>query len=308
MSYALAIEQLSRVAMVAGAFLAIGALTEETLFRHGNEGQKKRYLTSLCKGEYMGIMAFTESGTGSDPRAIRSVAKRDGNDYLISGEKTFGSLAPGAEIAVIFAKDETEKVSAFLVPVKSKGFSVEKHMDTMGLRGSGTCPLFLQDVRIPAENLIGEKGNGLTILLDAINIGQLGICAEGVGVAQAALELSLSYAKERIIFSKPMTKLPTVQWEVAEMATRIQAARLLTYEAAVIRDQGKSIRKEVAMAKLFSSETAVHCTSLGMQIHGSYGYTKEYEIERFYRDAKLTEIYEAVSEIQRIIVAQHIIG
>jgi len=306
MSFVLAVEQLSRVSMVTGGILAIATASEEALFRHGNEELKKKYLSPLCKGEYLCILAFTESTTGSDPRAIRSVAKQDGSDYLISGEKNFASVAPGSEIALIFAKDETEKVSAFIVPVKSKGFTIRKHWETMGLRGSGTCPIFLDSVRIPAENLVGQKGNGPNILMDAINLGQLGVCAEGVGVAQAALELSVNYAKERIVYGKPMSNLPTAQWELSEMATRIQAARLLTYETAFVKDQNKSIRKEVAMAKLFSSETAVYCTNLGMQIHGSYGYTKDFDIERFYRDAKITEIYEAVSEIQRMIIAQHI--
>ena len=306
-SYVLAIEELSRVSVAVGAIVQSSILAEEIIFAFGTEEQKRRHLEPLLKGRHMGTLAFTEAGTGSDPKAITTVAKLKGDSYLLSGEKTFGTLAPAAKIAVIFAKDETGRVSTFIVDTGAPGFKVGKHWDTLGLRGSGTCPLYLSDVPVPKDGLLGEKGKGYDMLLHTIGVGRLGICAGALGAGQAALELSIDYAKNRIVRNAPMANLPTVQVELAEMATKIEAARCLTYRSAWLKDQGKDIRKEVAMAKLFSSEAAVHCTSLGMQIHGSYGYCKDYDIERFYRDAKVFPILEGVSEMLSMIIAQSIL-
>jgi alkylation response protein AidB-like acyl-CoA dehydrogenase len=252
-------------------------------------------------------VAFTEPGTGSDPKAITTVAKLKGNSYILSGEKSFATMAPGAKVSVIFAKDDTGRVSAFVVENDSPGFKVGKHWDTLGLRGSGTCPLYLTDVSVPADNMLGEKGKGYDMLLQGISVGQMGMTAEGLGVSQAALEMSVEYAKNRIVRGAPMTNLPTVQVELAEMATKLEAARYLLYHAAWLKDQGKNVHTAAAMAKLFGGEVAVRCTSLGMQIHGSYGYCKDYDIERFYRDAKACQIVEVVSEVLHLIVAQSLI-
>jgi len=305
--YALAVEQISRASMTVAAITAIDALGEEAIYRYGNEEQKQKFLKPLARGEHTAMFAFTETATGTDPRAISSTARPDGSCYIINGNKTFCSLAPGAKVAVIFARDETGKVSAFIVDPFSNGFIISKRLETMGLRGLGTCQLSLNDVSVPRENLLGKKGQGYDILLLSINIGQLGICAEAVGTAQEALEMSLDYAKNRLAQSESMLQLPTIQSYIGEMASRIEAARWLTYRVAAIKDEGKSIRKDVAMAKLVASQAAVDVTGMAMQIHGSYGYTKDLQIERLYRDAKITQIYEVVSEIQRVIVASSLI-
>jgi len=306
--YALAVEQISQASMAVAAIIAINALSEEALYRYGSEEQKQKFLKPLAKGEYAAMFAFTEEATGVDPRAIAATARPDGDYYILNGDKTFSSLAPGAGVAVIYAKDETEKVSAFIVAPSSQGFIISKPLETMGLRGSGTCQLSLNDVSVPNENLLGGKGEGYNILLLSINVGQLGICAEAVGTAQAALEMSLDYARKRPIQGKSMLQLPTIQSYIGEMASRIEAAKWLTYRTAALKDEGKSIRKDVAMAKLVASQAAVDITNMAMQIHGSYGYTKDLEIERLFRDAKVTQIYEVVSEIQRIIVATSLVS
>jgi Acyl-CoA dehydrogenases len=301
--YALAVEQIARASMTVAAIIAINALSEEAIYRYGSNEQKQRFLRPLAEGEYTAMFAFTEAATGTDPREITATARPEGDCYILNGEKTFSSLAPGAKVALIYAKDETGRVSAFIVAPSSDGFTIGKCWETMGLRGSGTCQLSMQDVSVPRENLLGEKGRGYDILLLSINVGQLGICAEAVGTAQAALEMSLDYARERSVRGQSMLRLPTIQSYIGEMGSRIEAARWLTYRAAAIKDEGKSIRRDVAMAKLVASQTAVDVTGMAMQIHGSYGYTKDLEIERLYRDAKITQLYEVVSEIQRIIVA-----
>lgn len=301
--YALAVEQISQASMTVAAIIAINALSEEAIYRYGSEKQKQKFLKPLARGEYTAMFAFTEAATGTDPRAIVTTARPSGNYYILNGDKTFSSLAPGAGIAVIYAKDETGMVSAFIIDPFSKGFIISKPLETMGLRGSGTCQLSLNDVSVPKENLLGKEGEGYDILLLSINVGQLGICAEAVGTAQAALEKSLDYARKRLVHGNQLLQLPTIQSYIREMASRIEAARWLTYRVAALKDEGKGIRKDVAMAKLVASQTAVDVTNMAMQIHGSYGYTKDLEIERLYRDAKITQIFEVVSEIQRIIVA-----
>ena len=305
--YVLTLEQLSRASMVVAAIIAINALSEEAIYRYGNEEQKQRFLKPLARGEYTAMFAFTEAATGTDPEAITSTARTSGDYYILRGDKPFVSLAPGAKVAVVYAKDETGRISAFIVDPFSKGFIIGKPLEMMGLRGSGTCFLSFEDVSVPKENLLGEKGQGYSILLLSINVGQLGICAEALGTAQAALEMSLDYASKRPAQGKPMLQLPIIQSYLGEMASRIEAARWLTYRAAAVKDEGKSIRKDVAMAKIVASQAAVDVTDMAMQIHGSYGYTKDLEIERLYRDAKVTQIYEVVSEIQRIIVASSLV-
>lgn len=301
-AYVLAIEELCSVSMTVGAIMAINALAQESLLRFGTDAQKKKFLPPLVAGESLSTFAFTEGQTGSDPRAITTVAVLDGDDYVISGEKTFASLAPSASVAIIFAKDDTGKVSAFLVEPKSKGFIIEKELETLGVRGEDVCPVMLDHVRVPRENLLGEAGKGYGVLLTAINVGQLGISAEAVGVAKGALAMSLSYAKDRMVKDKPMTDLPTTQSLLGEMAARTEAARWLTYRTADLKDHNRLTGKDASMAKLFASQAANDVVDMAMQIHGSYGYTKELEIERLYRDAKVTQIYEVVSEVQRLII------
>jgi len=300
--YALAIEQICSVSLTVGAIIAINALAQESLLRFGTDEQKRRYLPPLVAGESLSTFAFTEGLTGSDPRAITTTAVPDGDAYVISGEKTFASLAPSASIAVIFAKDDSGKVSAFLIDPHSEGFIIEKEIEMMGVRGEDVCPVMLDHVRVPRANLLGQPGQGFNVLLSAINVGQLGIAAESIGIAQGALNMSLDYARNRMVRERPMTDLPTIQALLGEMSARTEAARWLTYRTADLKDKGRHTGKDSATAKLFASQVANDVVDMAMQIHGSYGYTKELEIERLYRDAKVTQLYEVVSEVQRLII------
>ena len=306
--YVLAIEELCRASMAVGAIVAVDSLAEESIYRFGNEEQKRDFLLPLASGKYLACYAFTEAATGSDPRAIVTRARPVAGGYVIEGEKIFSALSPAAAIALVFAKDETERVSAFIVDTLSPGFEVRHPWDMMGARGLGTSAIYLDGVRIPESNLLGEKGQGYEILLEALSVGKLGVSAEGVGVGQEALDLSIAYAKERTAYGRPISNLPTIQWLLAEMVSRIEAARWLTYRTAFLRDQGESIRYHSAIAKLFSSQMVVEVTRMAMQVHGSYGTMKTLPIERLYRDAKITEIYVGVSELQRALIADYLLG
>lgn len=301
-AYVLAIEQICAASMTVGAIIAINALAQESVLRFGTEEQKERYLPILVSGESLSTFAFTEGQTGSDPRAITTTAVPDGDTYVISGEKTFASLASSACVAIIFAKDDSGKTSAFLVDTNSDGFVIEGELETMGIRGEDVCPVRLNQVRVPRSNLLGEPGHGYKILLTAINVGQMGIAAESVGIATGALAMSLDYARNRTVRDRPMTDLPTIQSLLGEMSARTEAARWLTYRTADLKDRGHLTGKDSATAKLFASQVANDVADMAMQIHGSYGYTKDLEIERVYRDAKVTQIYEVVSEVQRLII------
>ena len=307
-SYALVIEQLARASMTVGAIVAVSILSQESLFRFGSEAQRKKFLVPLVEGKMLGCFCFTEPATGSDPKAVATKAKLDGRHYVIEGQKNFISLAPVASQALVFAKDETKRVSAFIVPTSAPGFQLREPCETLGLRGFGACVIYLDSVRVPKQNLLGEKGAGYEIMLEAISVERVGVAAQGVGVAQAALDLSVEYAGQRVANEKPIARMPTIQWLLAEMASRIEAGRWLAYRAAFLRDQGQSIRSDSAVAKLFCSQMAVEVTRMAMQVHGAYGTMKSLPVERLYRDAKMTEVYVGVSEIQRAIIASHLIG
>jgi butyryl-CoA dehydrogenase len=309
-SYALVIEQLCRAAMVAGAIIGVNSLAEESIFCYGSEEQKQRFLVPLAKGEQLSSFAFTEAATGSDPRAIETRAISDGGDYIITGQKQFVALSPASQVAVVFAKEEkgeAGRVSAFIVETSSPGYHMRHPCETLGVRGLCPAVIYLDEVRVPKENLLGEPARGYEIMLEAISVGKLAVAAEAVGVGQGALELSLDYARDRKAYSHPIAELLSIKWLLAEMASRVEASRWLTYKTASMRDHGVSIMRESAMAKLFASQVAVDVTRMAMQVHGAYGYMKDMEIERLYRDAKLTEIYEGVSEIQRVIIADHLL-
>ncbi len=308
--YILVIEQLCRAAMVAGAIIGVNSLAEESIFRYGSKEQKQRFLVPLAKGEKLSSFAFTEAATGSDPRAIETRARPDGDDYIITGQKQFVALSPASQVAVVFAreeKDEVGRLSAFIVETSSPGYHMRHPCETLGVRGLCPAVIYLDDVRVPKENLLGKPATGYEIMLEAISVGKLAVAAEAVGVGQGALELSLNYARDRKAYGNPIAELLSIKWLLAEMASRVEASRWLTYKTASLRDQGVSITKESAMAKLFASQATVDVTRMAMQVHGAYGYMKDMEIERLYRDAKLTEIYEGVSEIQRVIIADHLL-
>ena len=307
LSYALALEQLCQASLTVGAIMAINTVPEEAIFRFGNDEQKKRFLSPLAQGEKLGGIAFTEAETGSDPNAITTTSKKSGDGYIINGQKQFVALAPAADLTLVFTKGAGKGLNAFVIDISSKGYSVREPCQTMGLKGLGTSVVYLDDVRVPQGNLLGTEGQGFDILREAISLGRLGAAVEGVAVAQAALDISIDYAKQRKAMGKPIAKLPTIQWHLAEMAGRIEAGRLLVYRAAFARDQGQDIKYESSLAKLFASRIAVEVTGMAMQVGGSYGTMTTMPLERLYRDAKMTEIYVGISEIQRNIIAERLI-
>ncbi len=306
-SYALALEQICQASITVGAVMAINTVSEEAIFRFGNEEQKEDLLTPLAQGRLLSCIAFTEAETGSDPRAIATIARKSGNGYVITGQKQFVALAPAANLALIFTKREGEGLDAFIVDTSSPGFVIREPCETMGLRGLGTSVVYLDDVYVPKQNLLGEEGQGFGILLEIMSVARLGVAVEGVAVAQSALELSIDYARQRKALGRQIAKLPTIQWHLAEMATRVEAGRWLAYRTAFLRDQGLDIKYESSVAKLFASQVAVEVTRMAMQVHGSYGTMKTMPVERLYRDAKMTEIYVGISEIQRNIIASYLI-
>ena len=306
-SFALVLEQLCQASMTVGAIMAVNTVPEEGIFRFGNEEQKRRLLSPLAKGEWLGGIGFTESDTGSDPRAVTTVARRSGNGFVINGQKQFMSLAPVLDAVILFARREGEGLNAFIVESKMAGFAVQETLETMGLRGLGTSIVNLDDVYVPRENLLGEEGQGFEILLEAISVERMSVAMQGVAVAQAALDLSLDYARQRKALGKPISRMQAIQQPLAEMASRVEAARWLVYRTAFLRDRGQSIQYESSMAKLFASQVAVDVTRLAMQVHGSYGAMKSLPVERLYRDAKMTEIYVGVSEVHRSIIANRLI-
>ncbi|HEY55652.1 MAG TPA: acyl-CoA dehydrogenase [Dehalococcoidia bacterium] len=307
LGYALVLEQLCQASMTVGAIMAINTVPQEAIFRFGSEQQKQAFLSPLARGELLGGIAFTEAETGSDPKDITAASKKNGDGYVITGQKQFVALAPVADLLLVFARGEGKGLNAFIIDTSSDGYNVREPCQTMGLRGLGTSVVYLDEVYVPWQNLIGKEGQGFEILLEAISLGRLGVAVEGIAVAQAALEFSLGYARQRKASGRPIAQLPTIQWHLAEMASRIEAGRWLVYRTAFLRDQGLDIKYESSVAKLFASQVAVEVTRMAMQVGGSYGTMKTMEVERLYRDAKMTEIYVGVSEIQRNIIAEHLI-
>jgi alkylation response protein AidB-like acyl-CoA dehydrogenase len=307
LSYALVLEQVCQASMTVGAIMAVNTVVEEAIFRFGSEEQKKAFLVPLDQGKLLGSIAFTEAETGSDPQLITTIARKSGAGYVITGQKQFVALAPAANLALVFTKGERKGLNAFIVDTASSGYNIREPCETLGVKGLGTAVVYLDEVYVPEQNRLGEKGQGFQVLLEAISLGRFGVAVEGVGVAQAALELSLDYARQRKALGKPIAELPTIQWHLAEMASRIEAARWLVYRVGFLRDQGLDIKYESSVAKLFASQMAVDVTRMAMQICGSYGVMKTMPLERLYRDAKMTEIYVGISEIQRGIIADHLI-
>jgi alkylation response protein AidB-like acyl-CoA dehydrogenase len=306
-SFILVLEQLCRASVSVGAIMAINTVPEEGIFRFGNEEQKQRMLKPLAGGQWLGGIGFTEPDTGSDPSLITTTAKRSGKGFVINGQKMFMSLAPVLNVVLLFARREGEGLNAFIVDASTRGFAVQETLETMGIRGIGTSIVNLDDVYVPEENLIGAEGQGFAILLEAISIERMSVAMQGVAVAQAALDLSIEYAKQRKAQGKPIARMQVIQQQLAEMAGRTEAARWLVYHTAFLRDQGRSIQYESSMAKVFASQVAVDVTGMAMQIHGSYGTMKSLPVERLYRDARMTSIYVGTSDVHRSIVASRLI-
>jgi len=307
-SYATVIEEISRKCASTGVVTSVhNSLTAGPIMKYGTEEQKKKYLPILAKGEKIGAFAATEPNAGSDLGAMQTTAIKKENKYIINGDKTFITSGTEAGIIIIFAVTDksagSKGISAFIVESDTKGYKVGSVFEKLGINASKTSELIFEDMEVPKENLLGKEGEGFKIALNTLDSGRIGIAAQAVGIAQAALDESIEYSKQRQQFGRAIAKFQAIQWMIADMATHIEAARYLVYSAAYQKDKGERFGKEAAMAKLFASETAVDVAIKAVQIHGGYGYTKEYTVERLFRDAKITEIYEGTSEVQKMVIA-----
>jgi len=309
---AIIFEELARVCAATSVILIVtNELASYPLYSKGSEEQKRRYLTPLLRGEKLGAFGLTEAGAGSDVAAMVTTATKRDDGYVLNGNKLFISNGAEADIIIAFATlDRTQGyrgVTGFIVEKGTPGYSVGKHERKLGIRASSTTELVFEDCFIPAENLLGEEGRGFRLALETIDGSRIGIAAQAVGIAQGAFEKSLAYAREREQFGQRIGDFQAIQWMLADMATQIDAARLLTYRAANLKDQGLPFLKESSMAKVFAAEAAMWVTTKAIQIHGGYGYTKDYPVERYFRDAKITEIYEGTSEMQRMTIARQLL-
>jgi butyryl-CoA dehydrogenase len=312
-SYVLALQEVAYACASTAVVMSVhNSIVCETINRFGTDQQKQSYLKPLTAGQVIGAFAMTEPHAGSDPVNQSTSAVRDGAQYVINGTKRFVTSGKNAGITIMTAKtDKTKRhkgISAFIVRKGTPGFLVGKTERKMGLCASDTTDLVFDNCRIPAENLLGQEGDGFKIAMTALDGGRIGIAAQSLGVAQAALDAAVSYAGEREQFGQPISKFQGLRWMLADMATEIEAARQLTLSAASMKDRGERYTKQASMAKLFASEVVNRVTAKALQIHGGYGYTKEYPVERFYRDARVFTIYEGTSEIQRVVIANHLLG
>lgn len=312
LSYAIAVEELSRVCASSGVFVsAHTSLCAWPIYAFGTEDQKQKFLKPLSSGDKLGAMGLTEPSAGSDASSLKTMAVKEGNEYVLNGTKIFITNGYHAEIYVIFATTDRSKgtrgISAFIVEKDTPGFTFGKKEHKLGIRASSTYELVFENCRIPAENLLGQEGQGFKMVMMTLDGGRIGIAAQALGIAQGAYEQALGYSKIREQFGKPISANQGLQWMLADMSTQIEAARLLVYKAAYLKDNKQPFSKEAAMAKLFASETAMAVTTKAVQVFGGYGYTREYPVERMMRDAKITEIYEGTSEVQRIVIAANIL-
>jgi len=312
LSYTLIVEEINRACASTGVALCSHvSLAVDPILHHGSDEQKARYLPALASGERIGCFALSEPASGSDAAAMRTGATRQGDSWILNGTKNFITNGSIADVAIVFAQtDPTERhkgIAAFIVETKTPGFSVGKLEKKLGIRGSDTAQLVFQDCRVPAANLLGEVGEGLRIALSTLDGGRISIAAQAVGIARACLEDSLAYAKQREAFGKRIADFQAIQWMLADMATEIDAARLLTWRAAAAKDAGEDHILAAAEAKLFASDVAVRAARDCVQIFGGYGYLKDFPAERHYRDAKITEIYEGTSEIMKLVIAEEIL-
>jgi butyryl-CoA dehydrogenase len=306
--YAIAMEEISRACASTSVILSVNnSLACDPILSFGSEEQKRNYLVPLATGKHLGCFGLTEPGAGSDAGSQKTTAVRDGNQYVLNGTKNFITNAPQADTCILFAMTDREKkhkgITTFILDMKKKGVTVGKEEKKLGICASATASIILEDVTIPAENRLGNEGEGFKIAMHTLDGGRIGIAAQAIGIARASLEDALAYAKERKQFGQPITNFQAIQWMLADMATEIDAARLLTYRAAWRKDRNLRYTKESSMAKLYASEAAMRASVKGIQIHGGYGYIREYPAERHFRDAKITEIYEGTSEIQRLVIA-----
>jgi alkylation response protein AidB-like acyl-CoA dehydrogenase len=317
LSYVLALEEICKADAAHGTIMSVNnSLFCYALLRFGTEAQKQKYLRPVASGQAVGAYSLTEPMSGSDAGTMSSRAVRQGDEYVINGRKSWVSSGPVASYVLLFTMTDPEKqhrgVSAFLVEAGKPGFSVGKIEPKLGIRASATCEILFEDYRCPAENRLGEEGEGFKIAMTVLDAGRIGIAAQALGIAEAAYEASLQYARQREAFGKPIGEFQGISFTLADMKTRIEASRLLTYQAALAktraRDSGGRFTLEASMAKLFASETATFCADAAVQIHGGMGYSKELPVERYYRDSKITTIYEGTSEIQRLVISRMELG
>lgn len=307
-SYTIAVEEISKRCASTGVIMSVHtSVGTYPIYLFGTEEQKQKFVVPLAKGKRIGAFALTEPGAGSDAAATQTTAVREGDYYILNGSKIFITNGGVAGSVIVMAMTDKSKrhrgISAFIVEKGTEGFSIGSKEKTMGMIGSDTSELVFENCMVPKENLLAEEGMGFKIAMMALDAGRIGIAAQALGIAEAALEESIKYSKEREQFGKPIAKFQAIQWMIANMACEIEAARMLIYHAAYIKDKGARYTKEAAMAKCYASEVAMRATIKALQIHGGYGYTKDYPVERFFRDAKVTEIYEGTSEIQRLVIA-----
>ena len=308
-AYVVALEEVARACASHAVIMSVNnSLYCDPVNKFGTEEQKQRFLAPFASGQKLGCFSLTEPEAGSDATNQSTLAARDGADYVLDGRKIFVTNGREAEVALVFAQTDRARASrgitAFLVEQGTAGFSVVKTEDKLGIRASDTAELLLEGCRVPAANRLGEEGQGFKIAMSTLDGGRIGIAAQALGIAAGAHELSLGYARERKSFGVPIGQHQMVQWMLADMATAIEAARMLTWRAAWLKDTGAAFGTAAAMAKLFASETAMKVTTDAVQVHGGYGFIKEYQVERYFRDAKITQIYEGTSQIQKLVIAR----
>lgn len=308
----LILEEICRVCASTGVGLSVhNSLVCGGISAYGTEEQKEKYLPRLSSGEWLGAYALTEPNAGSDAAGIRTGATQSGNEYILDGSKMFITSGAEADVTIVFAVTDRLKrshgISAFIVEKGFAGFSTGKKEHKMGLRSSGTCEQVFRDCRVPKANLLGAEGQGFSIALNLLDSGRIGIGAQSIGIGQACLDEAVKYAKQREQFGKKLAEFQATQFKLADMKAQLEASRLMVYKAARMKDAGEPITLQASMAKLLSTETAGRIADEALQIHGGYGYMKEYDIERYYRDARAVRIYEGTSEIQRIVIAKNLL-
>ncbi len=312
-AYVLALEEIAKACASHAVIMSVNnSLYCDPVLKYGTEAQRQKFLAPFASGQQIGCFALTEPQAGSDATNQHTLAVRDGNAYVLNGRKVFVTNGREASVALVFAQTDPAKahhgISAFLAERGTPGFLVPKVEDKLGIRASDTAEFVFEECRVPAASRLGEEGMGFKIAMSALDGGRIGIAAQALGIAAGAFELSVAYAKERRSFGVPIAQHQMVQWMLADMATAIDAARLLIWRAATLKDGGRPFGPEASMAKLFASEMAMKVTTDAIQVHGGYGYIKEYQVERYFRDAKITQIYEGTSQIQKLVIARHVLG
>lgn len=307
-SYVLAIHELSKESAALGVILSVHtSVGTKPIVDFGTEEQIKKYVPKLTKGEYIGAFALTEPSAGSDAASLKTTAVKKEDHYILNGSKVFITNGNEADTFITFAKTAPDEITAFILEKDFPGLKIGKNENKMGLRGTSTVELFFENCRVPIEQKLGRSGDGFRIAMANLNVGRIGIAAQALGIAEGALNYAIEYAKEREQFGKPISHHQGISFKIADMATEVEAARLLTYQAANLVERGEECRKEVSMAKMFASKTAMKVAIEAVQVFGGSGYTEDYPVERFFRDAKVTEIYEGTNEIQHIVISKELL-